>query len=312
DLDSQPEPDTAFTLASARDAPPESFDDGRLVFTVRPIYPLVKRLERDDWPVRVAAREFPVMLTPFSYNAATAWAALTTSLSLLTAGFVLSQAFTLSVINSHSMEPTLQVGDVVLVEKFSRSAFVRPDDIVYFRPPPVLREVVSRAGGTLSGSDLFVKRVAALPGDAVTVSADGSVGVRPAKGGVKAQGSGGTRDAGNPGAESGTERGAPGFSTAGGAGGIRGAYTSRNDAGAPEVASGGSDGGGGGGTQAEGRTKAPLPASVLQRISRLDDKVLPPRTVFVLGDNPAASMDSRVWGELDEGEIVGHALLRVL
>lgn len=109
DLNSEPDAETALPLASAGDAPPETFDDGRLVFTVRPIYPLVKRLERDDWPVRVAAREFPVMLTPFSYNAATAWAALTTSLSLLTVGFVLSQAFTLSVINSHSMEPTLQV-----------------------------------------------------------------------------------------------------------------------------------------------------------------------------------------------------------
>lgn len=50
------------------------------------------------------------MLTPFSYNAATAWAALTTSLSTLAVGFVLSQALTISVIPSHSMEPTLQVG----------------------------------------------------------------------------------------------------------------------------------------------------------------------------------------------------------
>lgn len=77
---------------------------------MRPIYPLVKRLERSDWPVLVPAREFPAMLTPFSYNAATAWAALTTSLSLLALGFVVSQALTFSVINSHSMEPTLQVG----------------------------------------------------------------------------------------------------------------------------------------------------------------------------------------------------------
>lgn len=105
DLDAEP----TAVLASARDAPPDSFDDGSLVFTMRPIYPLVARLERGDWPVRVPAREFPVMLTPFSYNAATAWAAFTTSLSLLSVGFVLSQALTLSVINSHSMEPTLQV-----------------------------------------------------------------------------------------------------------------------------------------------------------------------------------------------------------
>ena len=106
DLDAEP----SSLLASARDAPEGSFEDGGLVFTMRPIYPLVKRLERDDWPVLVPAREFPVMLTPFSYNAATAWAALTTSLSLLAVGFVASQALTFSVINSHSMEPTLQVG----------------------------------------------------------------------------------------------------------------------------------------------------------------------------------------------------------
>ena len=106
DLGAEP----ASLLSSAREAPEGSFEDGGLVFTMRPIYPLVGRLERADWPVRVAAREFPVMLTPFSYNAATAWAALTTSLSLLAVGFVLSQALTFSVINSHSMEPTLQVG----------------------------------------------------------------------------------------------------------------------------------------------------------------------------------------------------------
>lgn len=94
-------------LASAREAPEGAFDGGVLVFTMRPVYPLVKRLER-PWPVQVPAREFPVLLTPFSYNAATAWAALTTSLSLLATGFVLSQALTLSFIPSHSMEPTLQ------------------------------------------------------------------------------------------------------------------------------------------------------------------------------------------------------------
>lgn len=182
---------------------------------------------------------------------------------------------------------------------------MRPDDIVYFRPPPVLREVVSKAGGTLSGSDLFVKRVAALPGDQVTVTADGSVDVRSAKAGVKVQGTGGTTDGGNT--SLGANKGAPGFGTTRGR--ERGAYTSRSHTRAPEEGSGsrGNDGG-----QAEGGVRAPLPASVLQRISRLDDKVLPPRTVFVLGDNPAASMDSRVWGELDEREIVGHALLRVL
>lgn len=39
-------------LASAREAPEGAFDEGRLVFTMRPVYPLVKKLER-PWPVQV-------------------------------------------------------------------------------------------------------------------------------------------------------------------------------------------------------------------------------------------------------------------
>ncbi|CBN80065.1 Signal peptidase I (SPase I) (Leader peptidase I) [Ectocarpus siliculosus] len=260
------------------------------------IYPGVEYriLERGDWPVRVPAREFPVMLTPFSYNAATAWAAFTTSLSLLSVGFVLSQALTLSVINSHSMEPTLQVGDVVLVEKVSRSFLVKPNDIVYFRPPPVLQDIVSRAGGSLSPSDLFVKRVAALSGDTVTVGADGRVDVRAAAGG----GGGNTR------LPKGTNRADNGGGAAGGdSDSILGDGVAGQEGSAAAVAAAK------GGALAE--EKVALPDSVLQRIARLDEKVLPSGSVFVLGDNPAASMDSRVWGQLDKGEIVGHALLRV-
>lgn len=52
-------------------------------------------------------------------------------------------------------------------------------------------------------------------------------------------------------------------------------------------------------------------SGVLQRIRIEDKKRLPPDTIFVLGDNAEVSMDSRVWGELDEGQVVGHALLRV-
>lgn len=187
-----------------------------------------------------------------------------------------------------------KVGDVVLVEKVSRSFLVKPNDIVYFRPPPVLQDIVSRAGGTLSPSDLFVKRVAALPGDTVTVSADGSVDVRAAAGG----GGGNTR------LPKGKNRADNGGGAAGGGSDINlgdGVAGQEERAAAVAAAKGGAP--------AEG--KVALPDSVLQRIARLDEKVLPSGSVFVLGDNPAASMDSRVWGQLDKEEIVGHALLRV-
>lgn len=193
--------------------------------------------------------------------------------------------------------PNTQVGDVVLVEKVSRASVVRRDDIVFFTPPPVLREVVSSAGGALNPSDLFVKRVAGLAGDTVTVNADGSVDVRPP----------------------------PPRTTRGWLpqSGRRGGGAERNAAASPEARDGSAgvgtempqgESGGVGASGASGRERGPakaaLPDSVLQRITRVDGKVLD--GAFVLGDNPAASMDSRVWGQLDEREIVGHALLRVL
>lgn len=182
----------------------------------------------------------------------------------------------------------------MLVEKVSRSSVVRRDDIVFFTPPPVLRAVVSDAGGALNPSDLFVKRVAGLPGDTVTVNADGSVDVRPppsrASGGwlprVERRGGGGEKNAGAIGEN---REESAGLGSQGDSGGVGESGASRRE---------------------RGPAKEALPDSVLQRIARVDEKILD--GAFVLGDNPAASMDSRVWGQLDEGEIVGHALLRVL
>lgn len=176
---------------------------------------------------------------------------------------------------------------MVLVEKVSRASVLRRDDIIFFNPPPPLREVVAAAGGTLSTRDLFVKRVAALPGDTVSVGSDGTVSVQVPKTNPKL--SGGAPPAATPMAA------ANSATTDDGLGGERqlaaGGGSSRNTV---AVAKAG-----------------PLPDSVLQRIQVTGGKVLSRNTVFVLGDNPAASMDSRVWGELDEREIVGHALLRV-
>ena len=88
-------------------------------------------------------------------------------------------------IPSASMDPTLQKGDVLLVEKLP-GAFERTKrgDVVLFKPPPTLQEIIgARAGGSggasqgmkragfgsginpLGGQSLFVKRVVGMPGD---------------------------------------------------------------------------------------------------------------------------------------------------
>lgn len=179
------------------------------------------------------------------------------------------------------------------MEKVSRSSVLRRDDIVFFTPPPVLREVVASAGGALGPGDLFVKRVAGLPGDTVTVAADGSVDVRP-----RPQATAGARLLGQRGGP-GEEGGSNAVDGSGGGGGVV-----ETKSGSSRVAARGAR------EEENKKVKVALPDSVLRRIARVDGEVL--GGVFVLGDNPAASMDSRVWGQLDEGEIVGHALLRVL
>lgn len=67
-------------------------------------------------------------------------------------------------IPSNSMEPTLHIGDRLLVEKVSyhfRSP--QPGDIIVFAPPPQLREY------GYTSKQAFIKRVIATPGKTVTV-----------------------------------------------------------------------------------------------------------------------------------------------
>jgi signal peptidase I len=111
----------------------------------------------------------------------------------LATAFAVSQAISLLYIPSHSMDPTLQVGNVLVVEKVSpRWTGGTPPkigDVVLFSPPAPLREIVASHGGRISDRDLFVKRVAAGPGDVVTVTPRGQVTVVPAvnrKGGTAA------------------------------------------------------------------------------------------------------------------------------
>ncbi|MDB9526873.1 signal peptidase I [Oscillatoria sp. CS-180] len=68
-------------------------------------------------------------------------------------------------IPSNSMEPTLHIGDRLLVEKVSY--YLNPPhagDIVVFEPPAQLREY------GYTGKQAFIKRVIATPGETVTVS----------------------------------------------------------------------------------------------------------------------------------------------
>lgn len=67
-------------------------------------------------------------------------------------------------IPSNSMDPTLHIGDRLLVEKVSYH-FHPPQrgDIVVFEPPPQLQAVGYRP------EQAFIKRVIGLPGDTITV-----------------------------------------------------------------------------------------------------------------------------------------------
>ena len=148
-------------------------------YELKPIYPLVDQLER-QWPVRVNEAEIPKLLTSGMYNTISALGSLFTAIGGLTIAFLVSQAISLFLIPSRSMEPTLQVGDVLLVEKVTPRVLggnKRIGDVVLFSPPTRLREIVSSSGGRITDQDLFVKRIAAGPGDEVTVDPNGLVRV---------------------------------------------------------------------------------------------------------------------------------------
>ena len=68
-------------------------------------------------------------------------------------------------IPSNSMDPTLHIGDRLLIEKVSYR-FHRPHygDIVVFEPPPQLQAIGYRR------EQAFIKRVIGLPGDTIRVS----------------------------------------------------------------------------------------------------------------------------------------------
>jgi signal peptidase I len=137
-------------------------------YELKPIYPLVRALER-PWPITVRETDIPSLVSPNAYNTGSAVLSLVTAVIGLAAAFWLSTAVSFFYIPSRSMEPTLQIGDVLLVEKVHMGELHRRD-IVLFRPPVALQDIVAANGGRLNPRDLFVKRVAGLPGDSYRVT----------------------------------------------------------------------------------------------------------------------------------------------
>jgi len=133
-----------------------------------------------DWPVQISAgaisdvvttrfntdSAIPRIVSAFRRDWKTYTLALAVALTPIPASLLARNFVSFYVIPSASMEPTLLKGDVLLVEKFPR-VYERTTygDVVLFKPPPTLRDIVTSNGSQLSSTSLFVKRVVGLPGD---------------------------------------------------------------------------------------------------------------------------------------------------
>lgn len=133
-----------------------------------------------EWPVEVKAGLLSnVSLTRFNPGSAIPrviaafqrdWVAYTfallVALSPIPVSLVARNLVSFYAIPSASMEPTLLKGDVLLVEKFP-GVYQRTKrgDVVLFKPPQTLRDIVNNNGSQLSSTSLFVKRIVGLPGD---------------------------------------------------------------------------------------------------------------------------------------------------
>lgn len=128
--------------------------------TLRPAYRLVPKLER-EWPVTVPLSSIDLVVSSPVHLALTAAGSMALALAPLLAALTLRQAVSLYVIPTASMEPTMQVSDVIVVEKVTRGHIApRDGEVVFFKPPPRLLELIADAGGVPLREDaLLVKRV---------------------------------------------------------------------------------------------------------------------------------------------------------
>ena len=265
--------------------------NGDLV-TLRPAYPLVKKLERDDWPVQVAFDLAPRWTTPAIYNAFTALFAIGLASTWLALGFALSTVLTLSKIPSASMAPAIAPGDVLLVEKLSPRLGVHPrrGDLVFFEPPPTLQAIVAeRTTGAAREQQRQLEaqqqrqqqEQGREQGQMVTQQplAPQSISPFPPSQQLFVK-----RVAGLPGDA------------------VR-VYSSGNTY-VNKV-----------GIEGRGVSRSSLdpdaPPALLQSLLQPGETTVPSRSYFVLGDNSQVSIDSRCWGALPEGNVVGRPLMRI-
>ncbi|KAI0564524.1 S26 family signal peptidase [Gracilaria domingensis] len=139
-----------------------------------------------------------------------------------------------------SMEPSLHVGDALLVEKLSLHATPpHKGEIVLFTPPSRLKNILMSSAQRQTTSriphrnDLFVKRVVAVPGDVIEVRVTGVF--------------------------------------------VNGRRVDDNVPNSPLVA----------------------------------PRIIPDGFIFVVGDNPSQSLDSRYWGLLPIDCVVGRPVARI-
>jgi len=116
---------------------------GERIATIKPAYPLREHLERDDWPISLPVSEVPLWLPKATYEAGTAIGALALAGTYLAVALVISTFVRIVVVPSESMEPALMPRDVVLV---TRDIFgPKVNDIVFFNPPRELDEAIANS-----------------------------------------------------------------------------------------------------------------------------------------------------------------------
>jgi len=120
-----------------------------VIATVKPAYPLRAHLERNDWPVSVALLEdVPLWLAKATYEAGTAVGTLAVSLSGLIMASLVAFWIQLVGVPTPSMLPALQPGTVVLVTRslpmLGKPFQPKVGDVVFFDAPSELETVISQ------------------------------------------------------------------------------------------------------------------------------------------------------------------------